>query len=216
MALHESSIPPLKVWLRREFLYDFQKGHGEWERALLVSVRCIPGQVMLFQALLENGVLRDKLPIHAFASKKMTEPSRPFHHLQLWNAFSSNFSVVQLSHLCGLRVDVRVKNGVWVSGNYLWTIQWGADMTHAVDLTLAEDASEHKSAHFIELDSGEYAFQPNNRIRWYEPSFVTKEFPEKPDYKVNTQEWSSESYNRWQTSDDDRWAYDIKENPDEQ
>lgn len=209
MAIHETSIPPMKVWVRREFLYNEQKGHGEWDRAVLVSVRCIPGQVMLFQALLENGVLRDKLPCHAFAWKQ-TVSSRPFHHLQLWNAFSANFSVVEIQYLSGLAVDVKMKDGTWERGHYLWTIQWGSDNA-VLDLTLAEDPSEHKSAHFIALDSGEFAFQPNNRLRWYEPSFVTKEFPARPDYVVNSGEWNSETYSKWQTSDDDRWAYDIEE-----
>jgi len=210
MAVHEGSIPPQKVWIRSEFLYDGESHHGEFSRGVMISVRCIPGQAALFQVLLENGVLRDKLPISAICHERVL-PARPFHHLQLWNCFSSNFSIVELSYLCGLRVDVRMKDGTWEPGNYLWTIQWGQDGAFGVDLSLAEDPAEHKSAHFIELKSGEFALQPNNRLRWYEPSFVTVEFPQRPDYKVNTKSWNCEAEARWVTSNDSRWAYDIKE-----
>lgn len=210
MAIHEASIPPAKVWVRREFLYDEQSHHGEWDRGVMISVRCIPGQGALFQVLLENGVLRDKLPISAICHEQ-TPPQRPFHHLQLWNCFSSNFSIVELNYLSGLRVDVRMKDGTWQSGNYLWTIQWGQDGAFGVDLSLSEHTSEHKSAHFIELHSGEFALQPNNRLRWYEPSFVTVEFPKRPDYKVSTAYWNCEAHEKWITSNDDRWAYDIVE-----
>jgi hypothetical protein len=88
-------------------------------------------------------------------------------------------------------------------------MQWGSDITHGIDLSLAVDPAEHKSAHFIELDNGEYALQPNNRLRWFEPSHVTKPYPEKPDYKVNTDEWNCEAFDKWATEDSDSWAYNV-------
>lgn len=209
MALHEVSIPPLKVFVRKEYLYDGQKGHGEFITGVLVSARAMSGQALLFQVLLENGVLRDKLPISAL-THKIGVPKRDFDELQLWNCFSANVSVHNINYLCGLRVDVFNKRMQWESGEYLWTFQWGADMTFGIDLTLAEDPAEHKSGHFIMLDSGEFAVQPNNRLRFYEPSLVTKPFPEKPDYKVNTEFFNCESKEKWITEDSDRWFYDTK------
>jgi hypothetical protein len=63
----------------------------------------------------------------------------------------------------------------------------------------------------IELDNGNYALQPNNRIFWKEMSFTTKPFPEKPDYKVDTEEYRCENKSdRWIVSDDDNYYYDIE------
>jgi len=208
MALHEVSTPPIKVLVRREFMLDHQAGHGEYELGVMISVRSIPGNVALFQVLLENGVLRDKLPIHALHHVEH-EHEHPFHHLQLWNCFSSNFNLVELQYISGLIVEVKLKSGKWARGRYLWTMQWGSDITHGIDLSLAVDPAEHKSAHFIELDNGEYALQPNNRLRWFEPSHVTKPYPEKPDYKVNTDEWNCEAFDKWATEDSDSWAYNV-------
>jgi hypothetical protein len=210
MPFHETSVPPMKVLVRREFMTDHQTGHGEYETGILISVRSIPGSCALFQVLLENGVLRDKLPIHAL-HHEAHEHVHPFHHLQLWNCFSANFAIVELQFLSGLIVDVKMKSGEWVRGRYLWTMQWGSDVSHGFDLSLAVDPSEHKSGHLIELDCGEYAIQPNNRLRWHEPSHVTKPFPEKPDYKVNTDEWNCEALAKWTTEDSDAWLYEVVE-----
>jgi hypothetical protein len=42
-------------------------------------------------------------------------------------------------------------------------------------------------------------------------SFTTKPFPEKPDYKVDTEEYRCENKSdRWIVSDDDNYYYDIE------
>lgn len=209
MAMHEINIPPMKVYVRKEYLYDGQSGHGEFMPGVTMTARAMTGQAMLFQVLLEDGSLRDKLPISAL-THKIGIPKRDYDELQLWNCFSANFSILSINYLSGMRVDIFNKRKAWESGIYLWTFQWGGDNTLGVDMTLAEDPSEHKSGHFIKLDSGEFAIQPNNRLRFFEPSFVTKPFPEKPDYKVNTQFFNCESKEKWITEDSDRWFYDTE------
>jgi hypothetical protein len=193
MALHESSIPPIHCFVRREFLTENPEHVGQYERGVAVSVRAVPGSCALFQVLLENGALRDKLPIHALHSFAH-DHVYPFHYLQLWNSFSANFSIVEVGYLSGLRVSVRMKDNTWADGIYLWTMQWGPDYTHGADYSLALHPAEHKCGHVIELECGEYAIQPNNRLRWHEPSHVTKPFPERPEYVVNRDEWNCEAY----------------------
>lgn len=98
---------------------------------------------------------------------------------------------------------------MWCEGEIWWTFDWyGSEDTF--DYSLSEQPDEHKSGHFIALDNGEFAIQPNNRVRIFEPSFVTKPFPERPDYKVCTQFFNVEHMGKWQTSDDDRYMYGIK------
>ena len=94
MSYIEGNFFPLKVFVRNEYLYQFKKGQGEFTEAVIISVRCMGGQVALFQVLLNNGVLRDKLPSHALLLEpKIPEPDLPFHYLQIWNCFSNNFTL---------------------------------------------------------------------------------------------------------------------------
>jgi hypothetical protein len=89
MAYIEHNFFPFKVYLRNEYLYQGKKGHGEFTEGVIISVRCMPGQAALFQVLLNNGVMRDKLPSHALLTKpELPNPDLPFHYLQIWNCFS--------------------------------------------------------------------------------------------------------------------------------
>ena len=79
MAYIEHNFFPLKVFVRNEYMYQHQKGLGEFTPGVIMSVRCMPGQAALFQVLLENGVMRDKLPSHALLTEpKLPEPDLPF------------------------------------------------------------------------------------------------------------------------------------------
>jgi hypothetical protein len=208
MAYIESNFFPLKVFVRNEYMHQHLKGHGEFTEGIIVSVRCMPTQAALFQVLLDNGVMRDKLPSHALLTKPITPtPDFPFHYLQLWNCFSYNFSLISLSFVHDARVEVYMKDKNWYKGNYFSTINWGSNDINT-DITLAEDPMEHKSHHVILLDNGQIALQPNNRIKWSEPSFVTKPFPDKPDYLVNKDLYNCEGHEKWNTEDSERMFYD--------
>jgi hypothetical protein len=208
MAYIESNFFPLKVFVRNEYMYQNKSGHGEFTEGVIISVRCMPGQAALFQVLLNNGVMRDKLPSHALLTEPQTpNPDLPFHYLQIWNCFSYNFSVHTLSYVYDTRVEVFMKDKQWYKGNYYATINWGSNDMNS-DITLAEDPMEHKSHHIILLDNGQMALQPNNRIKWSEPSFVTKPFPDKPDYLVNKDWYNCEGYEKWRTSDDEYMFYE--------
>ena len=189
-------------------MYQFKKGHGEFTEGVIISVRCMPGQAALFQVLLDNGVMRDKLPSHALLTEpELPEPDLSFHYLQIWNCFSYRFTLTQLSYVYDTNVDVYMKDRQWHKGTYYATINWGSNDINT-DITLAEDPLEHKSHHIILLDNGQIALQPNNRVRWYEPSFVTKEFPSKPDYLVNNAWFNCEGFDKWHTEDSDAMFYD--------
>lgn len=210
MAYIESNFFPIKVYVRNEYMYQHKQGHGEFTPAVVISVRCMPGQAALFQVLLDNGVLRDKLPSHALLTKPTTpNPSLPYHYLQLWNCFSYNFTLLQLSYLQDAPVEVYMKDRKWYPGKYFATINWGSNDPNT-DLTLSETPDEHKCHHIIFLDNGQIALQPNNRIKWSEPSFVTKPFPEKPDYLVCNEFYNVEDHEKWATEDSDRMFYDNK------
>lgn len=208
MAHIEHNFFPLKVWVRNEYLYQKIKGLGEFTQGIIVSVRCMPGQAALFQVLLDNGVMRDKLPSHALLTNpELPTPDLPFHFLQLWNCFSYNFTLVKLNFVAGAPVEVYMKDRKFYSGKYFATINWGSNDINT-DITLSEDPMEHKSHHIILLDNGQISLQPNNRIKWSEPSFVTKPFPDRPEYLVCNEFYNVEDYEKWNTEDSQRMFYD--------
>lgn len=209
MAYIESNFFPTKVYVRDEYMYQGKKGHGCFSEGVILSVRCMPGQAVLFQVLLDNGVVRDKLPSHALLTKpEIPTPDLPFYYLQIWNCFSYRFSVHTINYLYDANVSVYMKDRKWYDGSYYATINWGANDLNS-DFTLAEDPMEHKCHHVILLDNGQIALQPNNRIRWTEPSFVTKPFPSKPDYMVNKDYYNCEGFDKWHTEDSDVMFYDT-------
>lgn len=217
MAFIESSLPPIKVWVRDGFFYndpDNIKYKDRYTKAILVSIRCNEGSAALFQVITEHGMMRDKLPISAICWKQPADYGEwskyPFHYLQLWDCFSKVFSIVTLNYVYNARVDIMLKNRQKISGNYMFTIQWGANENTGTDMTLAEDPAEHKSHHFFCLDNGMFAIQPNNRvIKWHEPSFVSSEpFSGEP-WKVNTLEFSCEQEERWVTDESDNYYYEA-------
>ena len=62
--------------------------------------------------------------------------------------------------------------------------------SNIVDTDHSEIPHEHKCAHILALDDGNYAAQPNNRCIWDIPSFTVKD--NIPDWKVQTYEWNVE------------------------
>ena len=92
---------------------------------------------------------------------------------------------------------------------YLFTVDFAHPESNILDTDHSEIPHEHKCAHIIELDDGNYAAQPNNRCIWDIPSFTVKD--DIPDWKVQTSEWNVEDSRAWRTEDTDRFFYEIEE-----
>ena len=200
-------LRPEKVWLRKEFLFDDQKHHGEFERALLISAKALHGRALEFEVLTECGVLRDKLPVEAICTKT-SAPRRKTTDLQLWNAFSKRMTVIEKPILNRVQVFNKQQKLEW--GTYWHTFDFCAEDT-SYDLGVSEQPDEHKCLHFIEMDDGNFMLQPNNRCLWSDPSFVTKTFDPGAGYKVTTTVVDCERGDEWQTSDDDSQYYKVEE-----
>ena len=64
MSYLVANLPPVECYIKKEYLYDFEKGHGEFEPCYWVSVKSIKGKALYIESLLTNyGALYDKLPI---------------------------------------------------------------------------------------------------------------------------------------------------------
>ena len=71
MAFLVHPLPPMHVWVKKEYLYDLDKGHGELTPGIWISVKSIQGKALYFETLLTNyGALYDKLPLSAFVWKQ--------------------------------------------------------------------------------------------------------------------------------------------------
>ena len=212
MSYLNCHLPPFKVYVDRGFFYNGKKHNGKLQRATVLSAKSLPGLATTFQVLLDNGVLRDKLPISAIRHSLCDWMEHyPLDYLQLWNSFSYNITYSEQPFLSGLRCGVYLKNKTWVKGTIYGTFDWSGETSSPADMSLCEHPDEHKSGHFIALDNGQFAIQPNNRIRVYESSFVTKPFPEKPDYEVCETFDNVEKSDKWVTEDTNRQFYELNE-----
>ena len=107
-------------------------------------------------------------------------------------------------------VMAKTKTGVSASrGNYLFTVDFCADGD--LDTTFTEQAEEHKSFNFIQLENGQFACQPNNRCLWYDQSLIPNEV-KFPDFQAAQHTWSVDGTRKWTTSND--WFYTTEEKND--
>ena len=70
MSYLVANLPSIQCYVRKEFLYDFQKGFGEYEPCYWSTIKSVKGKALYIESLLTNyGALYDKLPISAYVWK---------------------------------------------------------------------------------------------------------------------------------------------------
>ena len=213
MAYLNINIPPIQCWIRSGFLDNRPDGPHELLPCVAFGMASIPGRVPLFHFMMEDEGLWWRMPIHAFASRPDT-PQSPLHELVLWDSFSYHPAVTVFTMLAGSRMGYRRRDGEWEWGRYLMTLDWAAADPNAGDYGFSETPDQHKCGHIIELDSGNYAIQPNNRCRIFTPFFTTKPYGSAAKRSINTRVWTVEDTAKWRLSDDNRFNYDTTETDD--
>lgn len=171
-------IPVFECLVRNEFLYNFKRGHGEFTKAAVFAAASVPGRAVGFHCLLDNGACYGRLPVHALVwAPPKTKPIENVSELQLWDCPSEHVSCIVYDFLKESRCHVLLPSGQQ-NGTYMFTLDWHGS-------TYAENAGAlgWKSAHFVRLDSGYFALQPNNRILFNLPCWTNKETA-KPDYAL--------------------------------
>ena len=210
------NLPPLKVFVRKEFLMNHCGGteEGDVEEAFLVSVRSVRGKAFYFEVYLPLfGAVFDKLPVNALLSKVDNVPLKAFtlSDLQLWDCFSNDVQLIEKTFLKGLRCRVRFEKDhlteLFGSGTYLFTLESIQLDPNSTNTTLSQYDEHHKSFNFIALDSGHFALQPNNRVIFYEKSLTPTEL-HKPYFKACTQDYVCESSGYKRYGEDLSWSYD--------
>ena len=81
MAFLVHNLPPVEVYVKKEYLYDLQKGHGEPIRYMGL-LRSIMGKALYVETPTEYGALYDKLPSSAFVWKEnYDKDNQHFRHI---------------------------------------------------------------------------------------------------------------------------------------
>ena len=217
MAYLNANIPVIYAQIRREFLYDLTGHVGEVEDCIIFGMASISGRAILFHAVMENGAIFYRLPISAFIQRGFDVKKVPrmrLDELELWNCFSYYPAITTYDILGGQSGKFIGKDKNWYHGSYLFTIDWSHPESNIVDTDHSEIPHEHKCAHILALENGNYAAQPNNRLIWSIPSFTVKD-KVPTDWKVQTSDWTVENSRRWRTEDSDKYFYNIEENKDD-
>ena len=209
MSFLVANLPPVHCYIRKEFLYDFEKGHGEFVPCIWVTIKSIRGQAFRIEAYLpEYGAMYDKLPLDAFVSRTDNLGDYlPLDYLQIWDCFSHNIAVIRKTFVGNLSAKFYAKDKQWYGGNYMFTVDNGSPDPNVLDTTYAEWPEDHKSFNFIELYNGQYAAQPNNRTLFLDPSSNPKEL-KFPDFKVCTKTYRVEQNAKWSLGDTNTVMYE--------
>jgi len=195
------------VWIKKEYLYDHQKGHGDLTPGIWISVKSTQAKALYFETLLTDyGALYDKLPLSAFVWKQDYDKSNQLSldTLQLWDCFDYHLTVIQKPLLS--RCEFFGKDKQMHPGEYAFTIDTAHADISILDTNFSEHDPEHKSFNVIKLDNGQFAAQPNNRVIWRDQSLI----PEKlmtPDFKVCSQNYQVETTPKWTVGHSDEWQY---------
>ena len=212
MAYLNVNIPVIYCQIRREYLYDLKEHHGEVEDCVIFGLASITGRPILFHAIMENGAIYYRLPISAFIQrgyKPEDVPRMRLDELELWNCFSYYPAVSSFDILDGQSGKFLGKDKKWYPGAYLFTVDWAHPESNIIDTDHSEIPQEHKCAHILSLENGNYAAQPNNRLIWSIPSFTVRDdIPY--DWKTQTTEWNVEDDMKWKTEDSDKFFYDME------
>jgi hypothetical protein len=185
MSTHIADIPkPFYCYVRNEFLYDMQKGHGEFTPCMVYGLSSLPGRAWGLSLLLNNGAMVQHVPVHAITFDPSTTHNHPLDHLQIWSCYGWDFVTHEYDALKEMPVKVYMK-GQWEIGRYIFTAA-------PYDDHFAMCPDQHKHFNFVQLECGALGAFPGNRMLVFDSSFVEFE-PERPSYITNTQYWYVEN-----------------------
>ena len=110
---------------------------------------------------MENGAIFYRLPISAFIQRGFRpDPvfrQRRLDELQLWNCFSYYPAVNSWDIIQGTSGKYIGKDKKWHKGKYLFTVDFAHPESNILDTEHSEIPHEHKCAHIMALDDGNFA-----------------------------------------------------------
>lgn len=153
--------------------------------AVLHGIYGRPGQVILTHLLLETGAHWSGVPIHGIYHKE-TSAGAKLQKCQAWGNMGENIEAFSLPYLEGLQIE-RLSDGEKGHSTGM-CIDWTDGFTHHPTM--------HKTLHLLLMDDGTLSLQPNNGLKWSDPSFVDhSKWEEARHYRRGDQVW----YPEWET-----------------
>ena len=208
MAYHNANIPVIECYVRGNYLRDQKDSFDKYYECRVFGVTSLPGQVPLFHFLMEDGGIWWKAPISAFCKRKGIK-ELPLNELCMWDSFSYNISVTTFYQLADIKMTYFSRRKVKRSGKYLFTLDWTIGDFNELNFGYADVPGQHKCGHVIQLNDGNYAIQPNNRLKVFETEFV-----DSPDENiiarlVNTHKYSVETDEKWIVTEKEAGSFDY-------
>ena len=210
MSFLNANIPPIECYVRGNYLRNQEDSHDKYFPCVVFAVASLPNRSPLFHFMMQDGGLWWRAPISAFCIKEGV-PEEDLHQLVLWDSFSYYISVNQFYALKNAKMQYLDRTGNKRLGRYLFTLDWAHAELNETNFGYSETPDEHKCGHVLELDSGNYAIQPNNRMKIFDASFVTKPNETLIQRKVNDHIFTVEDNPKWVTEDSDNYNYKINE-----
>jgi hypothetical protein len=204
-----ANIPIIECYVRGNYLRDQKDSFDKYFACAIFGFSSIPNQVPLFHFMMEDGGLWWRAPISAFC-KEPGVKELPLNELVMWDSFSYNVSVTTFYEIAGNKMQYISRRKVKRTGTYLFTIDWGPGDFNELDFGYSQHPDQHKCGHVLELDDGNYAIQPNNRLRVFDAS-TGSDPNEKPliNRLVNNRRWSVENSSKWITDEHEEGSYDY-------
>lgn len=165
------------------------------------------GRALLFHVMLKSGAHFRKLPIHALQTgDKPLLPHFSLSDLQLWDCFSYRPIVTVWDYLYQHECVCILRNKARVNGTYIFTVDWLPDNQESPGFVLQPD--QNKCAHVIELETGQLAALPTNRILWKDGYFIGNDpTAEKKGYLTDEEVWQAESCEKWSVAESNNHLY---------
>lgn len=143
-----SSHPMLRVvFVKKQYLLDFEGGYGEYEKGTVVCVNSYPGLELSFDVLLCDGSIYCNLPIWALASEPQSCDSTMLHMKKV-KCPSSEFVTYVIPNLKYLSVFDNDKKFT-CNAAYICSIEWHED---------------NELVHLAINDEGGYLYAPNHKV----------------------------------------------------
>jgi hypothetical protein len=128
----------------------------------------------------------------------------------MWDSFSYNVAVTTFYELAGCKMKYISRRKKKREGTYLFTIDWCGGDFNELNFGYSEKPDQHKCGHVIELDDGNYAIQPNNRLKVFDPSMGNDPNKTLINRLVTSKTWSVEKTSKWITDEHEEGMYDYQ------
>ena len=92
-------------------------------------------------------------------------------NLQFWNCMDYGVMAINKGFISSMDAEIRTRDHGLIHGQYLFTLDNYHVNIDIVDNNVSEVPQEHKSHNCIQLENGQYALYPNNRMRLYDPLY---------------------------------------------